>query len=425
MSDTIDLRLRYPFERDPVAPENHHKSFTEKIQRPYGDSMRQIIAMPLGFSDNHPGAHVQLVDTEAVVSTKASIADQPFHTTALHRIFSKDLTENTIRERIVPAICDRLNEITASQQDPITIESHFDPQTHMDAAHWEPDPENMSIRFVSANTTPKSFFIRIETRSNRSVGQELHGIAENMTASEYANDPRVQWSANLQKRTIGRLLDICSDVVESYTKDPIAERVEDRMAKVSAHEMAPKLALHNGPMSVANTVRFIEPQYKSSPIQNDPRTKGMVGFYFNCVGEASKGVLLEGNHDDPIYEMHGIPEVDPTQKGMDGENVYRSPVSIQNNVFNALPNFQPRLSSKEQQKIVDSYRRYPTQRESIQKAIVSLGGSKDAEDLAPYFSRFRVPSNSELRTITCEMSKQAFGLSGAYQKYDPIVAIVP
>ena len=425
MASTIDARLRYPFQNQPALPEDHHEFLTKEIHQPYGDSMRQIIAMPLGYSTDHAGAHLQLVNPRAYVKTGASLVAQPFHTTALHRIYSPNLTEHAIREEIVPAICARLNEIGDRQQEPVTIESHFDPRTHSDSARWEPDPSNMSIRFVGANTSaisPRKFFIRVETRANRAHGAELHKIAENMTAKEFANDPRVLWSSNLQKRSIGRMLDICAQEVEKHTNHSIADRVNDNSAKVVAHEFTPQLAVHNGPMSVSNTVRYIEPQFKASPVANDPRIQGMVGFYANCAGEVSKGALLEGNHNEPLYELHGAPELHQSVGNVDGQPVYRSPVSIQNSVFNALPSFQPRLSVGDQQNIINSYEQYPSRQEAIQRSIVSLSGSKD---LSPYFSKFRTPTEAEMKAVTCDMSKRAFGLSGTYQTYDPIVSIVP
>ena len=427
MASMIDARLRYPFQNQPDLPENHEEHFNTAVYQPYGDSMRQIIAMPLGYSEDNPGAHLQLVAPRAYMKPKISLVGQPFHASALHRLFTDDLTEHAIREKIVPAICDRLNQIGDEQQEPITIESHFDPRTHTDRAHWKPDPQNMSIRFVGADTSassPRKFFIRIKTCVNSEHGKELHNLGENMTANEFANDPRVLWSANLQKRTIGRLLDICAEEVEKHVGKKLAERIDDAAAKVSPHEYMPQLALCNGPVNVANTVRSIEPQFKTSPVPNDPRTQGMVAFYANCVGEASKGVLIEGNYNDPLFEFHGAPEIDETV-GKDRQQNYRSPLLIKNNVFNALPNFQPRLSSEERNAIVQSYEQYPSKREVIQQSIVSLSDSKDTASLAPHFSRFRIPTETELKTVSCDMSKRAFGLSGSYQRYDPIVAIVP
>jgi hypothetical protein len=429
MADIVDARLRYPFQSNPALPENQQEYLSREIVQHYGDSMRQIIAMPIGYSADHPGAHLQLVAPRAYVKTKASLVAQPFHTTALHRLFTNGLTKSAISEKIIPAICDRLNEFEQRKQAPVTIESHFDMRTHADCAHWEPDPQNMSIRFVSANidtTRPPMFLIHVECRPPKPLGEELHKIGETMTAAEFAKDPRVRWSAELQKRTIGRLLDTCVSEVEKYAGKKLAERVDDTLAKVSPHERMPKLALCNGPVNVSNMIRYIEPKFRVGSSPSDPRTQGMVGFYVNCVGEASKGVLLSGNHNDPLYELHGAPEIDTLVGSADGsKKIYRSPVLIQNSVFNALPGFQPRLTSEEQKKIVNAYKQYPSKQEAIQQSIVSLSGPKNVSELAPHFSRFRTPTEAELKTVTCDMSKRAFGLSGSYQRYDPIVSIVP
>ena len=418
----IDPRLRYPDGQK--LPSEHTSFFENTIQKPYGDHMLQIIPMPMNGS--HAGGHLQLIGVKAPLNAGASIVSNPFQTRVMHRIHSRHVTTKMIENEIAPEIARRLGDMLDESTGTPLIETHFNPHTGKDAAPIGMSPANSNVRIMRTLGKDGSpcIVVRVESRADEQQGQELCHLAENMSAKDFATSRAVKWAKEYQMRVAQRVLDECVKTIESHIGNgaTLAHRKVDLAAKVGAYEQAPKVSQHNGPWSVGSTVHYMPPQFSTSDIPNDPRTTGIVIASPNCSGEAGISAMLEGNLTDPLFEFHGKEEVHPTQRKVGGSLHYRSPQKIQNNMFGAVPSFQPYLSKTDRSKIVATYENYPATREEIDNQIISVGGSSDH---AHYFSRFRVPTGDEIASLVSPMSKRAFGLSGEFTRHDPIISIVP
>lgn len=280
-----------------VLPE-HHEYALNQICEKLGDGLHQIVLAGGNYNEKQLGGHAQVLKSDARFSPAFTIPTNVDGQVWVQRLYGVPTSAKKLKEEYQPLMEKRLKQLTKEHYPEASVSECFNPDGHVDASPWKLQLNDGHVGIYTLKTNELGGnipFMIVHNTAGKKMRDELADIVqrENLTAEEFATDPRRKWVEEQTRRnTAGIMAQMLDAIGETHASN--IERDID--ANVPEHHLPRQLAKMQAGSSY-NTSTVLS-QGKSG------ETKAVV--FHNHVGDATKlkeSAFVYSGPYNPITEL--------------------------------------------------------------------------------------------------------------------------